>query len=745
MIEQRGPRTGVHGTTVEGAPVVGAARRVFRGGLLDGRSAFVPGLTIWTYDTATDLRRRFVDQPDESSDTFLVKLERQLAGAPHATIVLAAELLYVNLVPLKPEQIGVPRKREILNEVLSWAHRDIAIPAELGAPLNGFINGGQAFLNYRWAQFQFLVLLVEELTALAPHARRELLEDPWLFRDTCRAVLTSMGHNKARAQVHVLQALLFPETFLPIASTQSKRRILTGYRDRLPDPTGDDDRDLLALRGLLQEESAEPVNFFADPWLDHWRPGATQVGQQGWLVRGFNVDGQNHIPDWLAHGYCSTSFMELPEIPAGSPKYAIQQAVSRAMPEASAQARGQTTSQLHLFLSQMKQGDVVVTVTPDDVHVGTVEGPARYDLSDGPDRARRRPVKWATATRPLHRADLPEQVQSQLQRPPTVYDISTVAAELAEAADLTDAVEEELLKVDATRPIELPPVGEDLAGELLMPVGWLRDTARQLERMQQIILYGPPGTGKTFLARRLAQHVAGPDRTRLVQFHPSYTYEDFFEGFRPVRSDGGTVVFEVVPGPFKLLVDRARQDPANPYVLVIDEINRAHLAKVFGELYFLLEYREEPIITQYSPEQQFDLPKNVYIIGTMNTADRSIALVDAAMRRRFAFRRLSPDRPPVAGLLRRWLDRHSLPERPADLLDALNSRLADPDRAIGPSYLMNRQAADPDGLELIWSTQILPLLEDQLYGTGVDVEEEYGLDALSAALPSPPSASSAPE
>lgn len=292
VIEQRGPRTGIHGTTVEGAPVVGAARRVFRGGLLDGRSAFVPGLTIWTYDTATDLRRRFVDQPDESSDTFLVKLERQLAGAPHATIVLAAELLYVNLVPLKPEQIGVPRKREILNEVLSWAHRDIAIPAELGAPLNGFINGGQAFLNYRWAQFQFLVLLVEELTALSPHGRRELLEDPWLFRDTCRTVLTSMGHNKARAQVHVLQALLFPETFLPIASTQSKRRILTGYRDRLPDPTGDDDRDLLALRGLLQEESAEPVNFFADPWLDHWRPGATQVGQQGWLVRGSTSTGR---------------------------------------------------------------------------------------------------------------------------------------------------------------------------------------------------------------------------------------------------------------------------------------------------------------------------------------------------------------------------------------------------------------------------------------------------------------------
>ncbi|MGW3651503.1 McrB family protein [Streptomyces sp. NPDC000878] len=731
MIEQTGTGTGVYGTTVEGGPVVAAVQRVLRDGLSGGGSAFVPGLEIWTHETVTDLRHRFVDQPDESSDTFLVKLQRQLSGAPDETIVLAAELLYVNLVPLKPEQIGVARKREILNEVLSWAGREISIPAELGAPLTGFINGGQAFLNYRWAQFQFLVLLVERLTEAGA-----VPADPWLFRDTCRSVLTGMGHNKGRSQLHVLQALLFPEAFLPIASSRSKQRILAGYSKRLPDPTGDDDRDLLTLRGLLQQESDDPVNFFAEPWLGHWRRGAAQVGQQGWLVRGSNVGGQNFVPDWLAHGYCSIGFSEMPEIPPGATKPAIQQAVSAGMPDATAQVRGQATGQLHLFLSQMKQGDVVVTVTPDEVHVGTIEGPARYDLSDGPDRARRRPVKWATATRPLRRADLPEQVQSQLQRPPTVYDISTVAAELAEAAGLTDSVEEELLKADVTRPIELPPVGEDLADDLLMDVRWLRDTARQLERMRQIILYGPPGTGKTFLARRLAQHVAGPDRTRLVQFHPSYTYEDFFEGFRPVRGDGGTVAFEVVPGPFKLLVDRARQDPANPYVLVIDEINRANLAKVFGELYFLLEYREEPIITQYSPEQQFDLPKNVYLIGTMNTADRSIALVDAAMRRRFAFRRLSPDSPPVAGLLRRWLDRHGLPERPADLLDALNSRLADPDRAIGPSYLMNRQSADPDGLELIWSTQILPLLEDQLYGTGVDVEEEYGLGSLSASLPS---------
>lgn len=106
-------------------------------------------------------------------------------------------------------------------------------------------------------------------------------------------------------------------------------------------------------------------------------------------------------------------------------------------------------------------------------------------------------------------------------------------------------------------------------------------------------------------------------------------------------------MFDVSPGPFRLLAERARKDPANPYFLIIDEINRANLAKVFGELYFLLEYREEPITVQYSPHDPFHLPGNLFLIGTMNTADRSIALVDAAMRRRFAFRRLSPEKPPV--------------------------------------------------------------------------------------------------
>ena len=195
-----------------------------------------------------------------------------------------------------------------------------------------------------------------------------------------------------------------------------------------------------------------------------------------------------------------------------------------------------------------------------------------------------------------------------------------------------------------------------LADELSLDLGFLRRIEALLDDKRQVIFQGPPGTGKTFVARKLAACLAGSgDRVRLVQFHPSYAYEDFVQGFRPTLRNG-QAGFELTDGPLLAMARRAKSKPDAKYFLVIDEINRGNLAKVFGELYFLLEYRDEPMQLQYS-NAEFSLPDNLYIIGTMNTADRSIALVDLALRRRFHFVEFHPGKRPVQGLLGRWLER----------------------------------------------------------------------------------------
>jgi 5-methylcytosine-specific restriction enzyme B len=268
-----------------------------------------------------------------------------------------------------------------------------------------------------------------------------------------------------------------------------------------------------------------------------------------------------------------------------------------------------------------------------------------------------------------------------------------------------------------------------LADSLLLDEAHLQRMNDLLEAKKQIIFYGPPGTGKTFVAKRLGAVLAGsPERVRLVQFHPSYTYEDFIEGYRPRLYDGTIPGYQLVDGPLKRLAREAHDDPEGHYILIIDEINRGNLAKIFGELYYLLEYRNETITLQYA-DQPFRLPANLWIIGTMNTADRSIALLDTALRRRFYFIPFFPDEPPVAGLLGRWLERH----HPSftwlsDVVDEANRLLGERHAAIGPSYFM-KEDLDDRWIELIWEHAILPYLEEQYFGEQAQLSR-FHLDRL---------------
>ena len=257
-----------------------------------------------------------------------------------------------------------------------------------------------------------------------------------------------------------------------------------------------------------------------------------------------------------------------------------------------------------------------------------------------------------------------------------------------------------------------------LAAKLLLTPDFLREIKTLLNDKKQVIFQGPPGTGKTYVAQALAEHLAGSeDRVTLVQLHPSYAYEDFVQGFRPTLEDGQPG-FQLKDGPLLRAAERAEREPNAKHFLVIDEINRGNPAKVFGELYFLLEYRDDKIHLQYS-DKPFSLPKNLYIIGTMNTADRSIALVDLALRRRFYFVEFHPDDEPVKGVLRRWLEANAPGmDWLANVVERTNEKMQD-DRhaAIGPSYFM-KDGLDDDAVKRIWKHSVLPYIEERRYGEG---------------------------
>ncbi len=257
-----------------------------------------------------------------------------------------------------------------------------------------------------------------------------------------------------------------------------------------------------------------------------------------------------------------------------------------------------------------------------------------------------------------------------------------------------------------------------------------------LKANKNLILTGAPGTGKTHLAIEIAEAITGvkkqdkSEQIGFVQFHPSFDYTDFVEGLRPTPPDeNGNIGFELKDGVFKAFCKKAKDDPENKYVFIIDEINRAELSKVFGELFFSIDpdYRGKKwkVTTQYANlideddlfKDGFYVPENVYIIGTMNDIDRSVESFDFAMRRRFAWEEIKPEdtRNEIwAGKIDKWS------EEAGKKMKALNDVIKNiPELGehykIGAAYFLKLQQYNGN-FNKLWENHLKGLLREYLRG-----------------------------
>ncbi|HHX47579.1 MAG TPA: AAA domain-containing protein [Brevibacterium sp.] len=709
------------------APVIEtAARTVFQQGLRARDSAFNPGAGAWTRENTATLLECFVGQPDMSGDSFKSKLQKQLAHASDSARLLFAELYYLNLLPLRDYKGNT--KRALIQSVLSEMSSPVAIPAELAQALDLHVfKGGMGFTTGRYWQLCYLIEFAHGF--LASEVPGDVWDDPLAFRTYLQAVVS----KDSPTQRNSLLYLAHPTFFLPMVSDSHRRAAHSAFKHVLPAPSGDLDRDLRDIYRAISDEQGKPMNFYREPWRSQWAPEPSRSDdptRKAWLVRGSSVDGQDLIPLWREEGFVSLRASKLREVQPAISRDELRTIVNEDYSQSSYAAKAVKLDEFHAFLSRMRPDDLIVTTSQGRLFVGVLSGAAEYVPSPDGLSNLRRSVDWGREG--IDDVDLPPEIKARLQ---IQYDVVEMTQQLDLLEPFLDPIkpDEDDLTLPPPRELGLPDATAEIADELNVDQSWLQECIDLLRDRPQLIFYGPPGTGKTFIAQHLANHLArDKGNVRLVQFHPAYSYEDFFEGYRPESSGG----FALKPGPLRKAVDVAKENPHSAYFLIIDEINRGNLAKIFGELYFLLEYRDQQVDLLYATDDDvgFTLPKNVFIIGTMNTADRSIALVDGAMRRRFAFVPLHPLEPPTRGVLRRWLRRTGRDPLTADLLDELNRRIEDPDFKIGPSYFMRDAVHQEGGLQRTWRTAILPLLEEHHYGEGVDVNARYGLKTIRSAV-----------
>lgn len=499
---------------------------------------------------------------------------------------------------------------------------------------------------------------------------REFIEDQKNWPSVERALDAVVGLFKGWRQSNYARAHS-PKTFRAVFDDEFRRGFLVQGIQFGTSGTGDEPRSWLLAPGNN-----------ADQWQD-------------FLDDGFGGIGWNGTGD-LAE-------LETPE--------EFREAVRKANPDSGAAKVGKM---LRDFALSIRPGDRVFAKQglSKVLGYGIVESDYFFDPEKEPFKHRRK-IAWKS-TQPVEMPaglQLPQQTLSPIDGRVELMELLTRQYELEQPEPAMEGI--------YTR--------EDALAELFMAEETLDTIIDLLRRKKNVILQGAPGTGKTFVARRLAYLLMGAadeNRAPVVQFHQSSSYEDFIQGYRPDGKGG----FELKNGTFYTFCKEAMEEPDKPFVLIIDEINRGNLSKIFGELMMLIEpdKREAefgvPLAYAISRDERFHVPSNVHLIGTMNTADRSLSMVDYALRRRFAFVELEP-------AFSNPVFREFLEERGASagLIDAIVARMGQVNQMvasdanslgrgyrIGHSFFVPMDDITPsvEWYKSVVKYEILPLLEE---------------------------------
>lgn len=459
------------------------------------------------------------------------------------------------------------------------------------------------------------------------------------------------------------------------------------------------------LTWILGTRSGNPIRY----WRIGTRLDATESIWPAMRDGGYIAIG------WRAVG-------DLHNLPEDSRRAVVQAKIEQAY-GSDKRVASRKAGEISHFFSTMAERDVVLAADGETVlGVGLVAGGYEYQESEPVEAPHRRSAEWHT----LESWSLPLPKEG----------LQTTVAKIRDLQNRL-AIEQKLIQPRSS------PVVQTSVVSLTPLDGTVARISAILERKGQAILYGPPGTGKTYWALRAARELAArisfrrpyealsseertvvdgsAERAGLVRrctFHPSYGYEDFIEGYRPKPNNNGQMSFEVQDGIFKLLCDDAAKNPKQRWILVIDEINRGHISRIFGELLTLLELDKRNLrtILPFSGTA-WSVPTNVWVVGTMNTADRSIALLDTALRRRFGFVELMPD-PKMLGSasaggkipLGPWLKAINERIRKQVGRDARNLQ-------IGHAFLLDdsKPISDFAKFSRVVAEDIIPLLEEYCY------------------------------